>query len=338
VLQPCDRLIYEGVPIRGLVVFSSWITLLDVVIKPWPLNHCSQSTWVSYLWLLSFHRFPSRAFLVPSNVKITHVWFLQYFSPSLLLPRWHHIATLHFTFQTIFIDNRSWSKNISSFTATDLEKWSISTLCFPCLCCTCPLLFIICRSFSVPWLFWAIRSLSAIIFWSIDGPRIFVCHNNQGHCVLCLSCISNPTPEEWLAGWDVSQRQDHSSSSDYGNKENLTTWRYIYTEGRQRFQRVGKDATWKHRPWGDGLYLMDFLYHNWYSIMQIHVSECVLYVPCFPSENDTRQTTRKFLIDRDTHRDLASTGYWNFTEESRLSCMLTISLDHTDVTILTAKD
>ena len=116
-------------------------------------------------------------------------------------------------------------------------------------------------------------------------PSYFVCHNNQGHCVLCPSCISNPTPEEWLVGWDVSQRQDHSSSSDYGNKENLTTWRYIYTEGRQRFQRVGKDATWKHRPWGDGLYLMDFLYHNWYSIMQIHVSECVLYVPCFPSEN-----------------------------------------------------
>jgi len=70
--------------------------------------------------------------------------------------------------------------------------------------------------------------------------------------------------------------------------------------------------------------------------MQIYVSEHVLYVPYFPSENDIRQTTQKFLIDWDTHRDLTRTGYWNFMEESRLLCILTISLDHTDSTIFTA--
>ena len=41
-------------------------------------------------------------------------------------------------------------------------------------------------------------------------------------------------------------------------------------------------------------------------------------------------------FDRDAHRDLTSTGYWDFVEESRLSCMSTISLDHTDNTIFTA--
>ena len=48
------------------------------------------------------------------------------------------------------------------------------------------------------------------------------------------------------------------------------------------------------------------------------------------------QTTRKNLMDRDAHRDLTSLGYWNFVDESRLSCMSTISLDHTDNTIFTA--
>ena len=123
-------------------------------------------------------------FLAPSIVKITHIWSFQYFSLSLLLPHWQHITTLHFTFQTIFIYHRNWSKKISRFTATDLEKWSISTLCFLCLCYMCSLLFIICWSFLVPQLFLAIRRLSTIISSLIDGPHIFVCHNNQGHCVL----------------------------------------------------------------------------------------------------------------------------------------------------------
>jgi len=41
-------------------------------------------------------------------------------------------------------------------------------------------------------------------------------------------------------------------------------------------------------------------------------------------------------FDRDVHRDLNITSYWDFVEESRLSCMSTISLDHTDDTTFTA--
>jgi len=46
------------------------------------------------------------------------------------------------------------------------------------------------------------------------------------------------------------------------------------------------------------------------------------------------QTTREILIETFIETWLAR--YWDFIERSRLSCMSTISLDHTDVTILTA--
>jgi len=53
-----------------------------------------------------------------------------------------------------------------------------------------------------------------------------------------------------------------------------------------------------------------------------------------PKHSIAGQTTREILIETFIETWLAR--YWDFIEESRLSCMSTISLDHTDVTILTA--
>ena len=51
------------------------------------------------------------------------------------------------------------------------------------------------------------------IVWSINGPRVFICHNNQGYRVLCLSCVFNPIPEAWLGCQDSDWLCCHVVSS-----------------------------------------------------------------------------------------------------------------------------
>ena len=70
----------------------------------------SRSSFVSYWWLLCFHRLPSNAYLGPSNVTMTHVFFLQYLSPSLSLPRWQHITTDHQLAPT-YLTWSSWARS-----------------------------------------------------------------------------------------------------------------------------------------------------------------------------------------------------------------------------------
>jgi len=167
------------------------------------------------------------------------------------------------------------------------------TLCFPCLYCTCPLLLIIRRSLSVPRSFLSIGSLSTIIISSIDGPRIFVCHDSQGHRVLCpLCCQSNSRgvvggsrlvlscgifvySPEFLSsrGVDISSRgQSFLRCPDLSFKNDPDAVRHlkvtVYTSFSDNgffVQRINASAS----------------AYNWHSIVQIlpHVSARVLYVP-----------------------------------------------------------
>jgi len=54
--------------------------------------------------------------------------------------------------------------------------------------CVCPFLFIIHWSFSSLIIFWPSE---AYLQLSFHKSMALVCHNNQGHCVLCLSCVAN---------------------------------------------------------------------------------------------------------------------------------------------------
>jgi len=87
--------------------------------------------------------------------------------------------------------------NILSSTATDLEKWS-SWFHFRYFVCHACLhhLSITFGSSIIPG---HQKLINYHFISSIDGPQIFICHNNQGHCVLCPSFVANPILKEWLA-------------------------------------------------------------------------------------------------------------------------------------------
>jgi len=51
--------------------FSSWITLLDVAISTWLFDHFLVINCFTFMVII----FSLIAFLVPSNVKMTHMWY-----------------------------------------------------------------------------------------------------------------------------------------------------------------------------------------------------------------------------------------------------------------------
>ena len=119
------------------------------------------------------------------------------------------------------------------------------------------------------------------------------------------------------------------SSEPPNTKWNWHLWKHLTSEWELIFVPIIRNLI--RAPNSDQLRCKRVRMHSsWMSSWLNHWPSLV----CTRKNNSiVGQTTREILIEMLIETWLAR--YWDFIGESRLSCMSTISLDHTDVTILT---